>query len=214
MGRVGEYYDLLNAKASAFKTSEKILLFCTVLFCVPIFFYFLVFPYQESSVKSLRSACAAVRARHSVLSSEDEAAKSSEEGIKRNESKIAEMEGLVLGNDSAIQMLNVISNMVEKHSLDIKFTRKNPQFDRIYEKSYVPKGSDGQPDEASRFSYKMLPVEIGFRSTSADFLTFMNILEGFRRLNFSLRRVSAVRTDDGKVDATVIIEFLVDIKFS
>jgi len=212
--RLYEIYEKLNSRASAFKTSEKIMIFSAILFCVPMLFFYIIFPYQETTIKKLSSACASVKARYSVLSAEDDLARNDSEDIVKNESKLAELDRMVLGNDSAIQMINVITNIVESNALDIKFTKKTPQFDRIYEKSHSPRDPDGKQDENSRFTYKLLPIEIGFRSSTADFLVFLHILEGFKNLNFSIKRLSASRTNDGKIEAAVIIEILVDIRFS
>jgi len=150
-----KYHEALEA-SKKLKFTDQILILSAVVFLIPFMFFYFVSPAQTAGIKKSKAVNSMVKMKFEKLKAEDNLARSNEDEMMQRESELKFINGLVLSSDSAIQFLNTISNMVESNTLEIKFIKKNAQFDKIYEKVYIPKNPDGSVDESVKINYKLL----------------------------------------------------------
>jgi len=211
MQKFKEAYDKIAEKASRLSWNEKALVLGVIFILSPLIYIYLIFPAQAGWLKKAEQEFKQSRQKHDRLAQELRSCEEMRAEIVRGEELIKFINGLVMSPDDAIQVINIISELIVKNDISINFLKNSAQFERIFEKTYMSRNADGENEPESRFRYKILPVEFAFRSTAADFLSFLNILEGFKNLNFNLRRMSASRSNDGKVDVNIIIEIIVEL---
>ncbi len=212
--KVKKYYNAALEGSEKLRSGDRAIIITALVIVMPLVFFSFVYPAQEFSLKKTKNICDNARSKFDRLKSEDDAAQAKAEEMASKKAELDHLNGLILGSDAAIQLLNAVTNFAEKNSLDIKFMKKHAQFDRIYERVFLPKDASGAPDEAARILCKVLPVEIVLRSTTAEFLMFMNFIEGFKKLNFATRKFNASRTDDGKIEAVITLEMILEVKFA
>lgn len=208
-----QYHDAAM-KVEAMKTTDRLLITLAAILVVPFVFFYFIYPGQNSSIKKMKTQLAGTRARYETLKNEADGVGRNADELKKSEGELKAIDALVLTSDAGVQFINTISNNVVKNGLDIKFIKKTAKYDGVYEKVSVALDPSGKPDETTRFSYKMLPIEISFKSTAADMMAFLNMIEGFKNINFSTRKITADRTEDGSVEVTMVLEILIEIKFS
>ncbi|MEZ7891542.1 MAG: hypothetical protein QMC67_07330 [Candidatus Wallbacteria bacterium] len=206
-------YEKALESSKKLKFTDQALILAAVIFLIPFMFFYFIAPAQSSAIKKGKAVNSAARMRLEKLRAEENLARSNEDEMGQRENELKFINGLVLSSDSAIQFLNNITNLVESNTMEIKFVKKNAQFDRVYEKVYTPKGPDGAADEGMKISYKLLPIEIVFISGTSDFICFMHIIEGFKKLNYIVKKVNVSKTADNKIEAQLTIEILVDVNF-
>ncbi len=214
MNKMKRRYHDAAMKVEGMKTTDRLIITITSILVVPFIFFYFIYPGQQASIKKMRTQLAGDRARYETIKNEADGVERNANELKNSEGELKKIDALILTSDAGVQFINTISNNVAKNGLDIKFIKKTAKYDGVYEKIFVAPDSSGKPDETTRFSYKMLPVEISFKSTSADMMAFFNMVEGFKNINFSTRKITVERTEDGSVEATMVIEILIDIKFS
>ncbi|HNY12556.1 MAG TPA: hypothetical protein PKK26_13285 [Candidatus Wallbacteria bacterium] len=212
--KIKQYYNAALTGSEKLRSGDRAIIISALLIIMPLVFFSFVYPAQEFSLKKAKNLCENVRSKFNNLKSEENAAQAKAEEIAAKKAEMDYLNDLILGSDAAIQLLNAVTNFAEKNSLDIKFMKKHAQFDKIYEKAFLPKDASGAPDEASRIFCKVLPVEVVLRSTTAEFLMFINFIEGFKKLNFVFRKFNASRTDDGKIEAVITLEMILEVKFA
>jgi len=149
--------------------------------------------------------------RFEKIEAEQKRADEMRDELARGEELVKHINSLVMNPDDAVQIINVISELLVKNNISINFLKNNAQFDRIYEKAHSPRLETGEIDQASRFNYKLLPMEFSFRSTPLEYLSFLNIICGFKNLNYNMKKMTASRTNDGKVDVNIILEIIVEL---
>ncbi|HOT77133.1 MAG TPA: hypothetical protein PK467_15185 [Candidatus Wallbacteria bacterium] len=206
-------YRSASESLEAMKTSDKLIIALTVLLVIPFIFFYFIYPAQALQIKRLGSDLKSSRLRFANLS----------ENAERVEKKAAEARGaeaelnkkissLVYSADSGAQFIDFLSNAGLKSGLDMKIIKKRAKYDEIYEKTHIFREEGLSDDDAPRFSYKLLPLEITFRSSSADMMAFFNIMEGYKNVNFFTRSVNAVRTDDGNCEVNLVLEIIIELK--
>ena len=208
-----QYHDAA-LKVENLKTTDRLIITLAAVLVLPFIFFYFVYPGQQASIKKIKTQLAGAKARYETLKNEADGVDRNAGELKKSEGELKAIDALVLTSDAGVQFINTISNNVIKNGLDIKFIKKTAKYDGVYEKTSVALDPSGKPDETTRFSYKMLPIEISFKSTAADMMAFFNMIEGFKNINFSTRKITAERTEDGSVEATLVIEILIEIKFS
>lgn len=214
MQKLKELYRRALEVSERLRTSDKALILITVAIVVPVVYFYFIYPAQQSYVKRAKTSCTNARTRFDRLKAEEDAAEANRAEMQSRQEELSAINSLVVGTDAAIQLINSISNYAAKNSLDVKFLRKQAQFDRVYEKAFTPRDGNGLPDEQSRFTYKLLPVEISFKSKSSNFLALLNYIESFKKLNYTIRKLTASRSEDGRVDVSVTFEIIVELKFA
>ncbi|HNY11917.1 MAG TPA: hypothetical protein PKK26_10040 [Candidatus Wallbacteria bacterium] len=214
MDKVKRRYNDAAMKVEGLKTTDRLIIALASLLIAPFIFSYFIYPAQQASIKKMKTQLAAASARYETLKNEANGVDRNANELKNSEGELKKIDALILTSDAGVQFINTISNNVIKNGLDIKFIKKTAKYDGVYEKTSVTLDAGGKPDETTRFSYKMLPIEISFKSTAGDMMAFFNMVEGFKNVNFSTRKITADRTDDGSVDVTMVIEILIEIKFS
>ncbi len=207
-------YAEVSNKIEAIKITDRVIIVLCVVLISPFIFFYFIYPQQASQIKKNKAALQMVRGRYETLKNEADRLEKNAEEIKNAAQQIKLIDALALEPGAGVQFINAISFNALKDGLDIKFIKKTAKYDQIYEKSYAAVDEAGNTDETSRFNYKLLPIEITFRSSAADMAAFFNMLEGFKKINYFTRRVNAVRTDDGNCEVSVILEILIEVKFS
>lgn len=211
MQKFKEAYNQISEKAARLSWNEKALVLGVIFIITPLIYIYLIYPWQTASLKKAEQEYKQAKLRHDRLAGEQSGCERMKSEMASGEELVKFINGLVMNADDAIQVINIISELIAKNDLSINFLKNGAQFERIFEKTYMPKNADGTADPAAKFSYRILPVEFAFRSSPIDFLSFLNILEGFKNLNFNIKRMSASRSNDGKVDVNIILEIIIEL---
>lgn len=211
MNKLKELYARMSEAAAGLSWNEKALTLAVIFIFTPAIYLYAVYPWQAGLVKKAAREHSQAKARYERIAAEQDRCDRMKAEVAAGEEVSKFINGLVMNPDDAVQMINVISEMIARNDLSINFIKNSAQFERIYEKTHAPRNEAGEIDAAARFSYKVLPVEFAFRSTPLDFMAFLNIVEGFRNLNFNIRRMSASRSNDGKVDVSIIVEIIIEL---
>jgi hypothetical protein len=214
VSKLKQSYTQYSNKIEAIKITDKIMIALVIILVPPFIFFYFIYPRQASQIKKNKISLEIVRSRYDTLKNEAGRIERNAEEIKNAGERLKQIDALALEPGAGVQFINAISYNAVKNGLDIKFIKKTAKYDQIYQKSYAAFDEAGNIDESSRFNYKLLPVEITFRSSSADMIAFFNMLEGFKKVNYLTRRINAVRTDDGNCEVSVILELLIEVKFS
>ncbi len=211
MHKIKEIYNKIAEISEKLSWNEKALTLCVILFLTPVFYFYLIYPWQSEALKKASREYNQSKIRFEALDAERQKCVNMSEEINQGGEIMKYINGLILNPDDAIQIINVISELISKNGLSINFLKNSAQFERIYEKMHIPKTEDGQNDHAAKFSFRILPIEFAFRSSPIDFLSFLNIIEGFKNLNYNIKRVNASRSNDGRVDVNIIMEIIVEL---
>ena len=211
MKKFKEAYNKISEKAARLSWNEKALVLGVIFIITPLIYIYMIYPWQAAALKKAEQEYKQAKLRHDRLAQEQAGCEEMKSEMASGEELVKFINALVMNADDAIQIINIISELIAKNDLSINFLKNGAQFERIYEKTYIPKNAAGESDPAAKFSYKILPVEFAFRSSPIDFLSFLNILEGFKNLNFNIKRMSASRSNDGKVDVNIIMEIIIEL---
>ncbi len=211
MRKIKEIYNKIAETSEKLSWNEKALTLSVILFLTPIFYFYLIYPWQSEALKKASREYNQAKFRFEALDAEREKCVNMSAEINKGDEIIKYINGLILNPDDAIQIINVISELINKNGLVINFLKNSAQFERIYEKMHIAKTDDGQNDPAAKFSFRILPIEFAFRSSPIDFLSFLNIIEGFKNLNYNIKRINASRSNDGRVDVNIIMEIIVEL---
>lgn len=214
MDKIKRRYHDAAMKIEGMKTTDRLIIAIAPVLIAPFIFFYFIYPGQQAAIKKMKTQLAGDRARYETVKNEADGVERNAGELKNSEGELKKIDALILTSDAGVQFINTISNNVTKNGLDIKFIKKTAKYDGVYEKTFAAVDAAGKPDETTRFSYKMLPIEISFKSTASDMMAFFNMVEGFKNVNFSTRKITVERTEDGSVEATVVIEILIDVKFS
>ena len=205
-----KYIDSSN-KIEALKSSDKLMLVLAVILLPPFLFYYFIYDSQAAVIKKARFALAVETRKFETLQNAAEAAEKCAKELSAGAADLKKIDSLAMEPRLGFQFIDSISYYADKNGLDVKFSKKTPH--EIYIKSYAPADEAGQVDETGRFSCKLLPIEIAFRSSAADMMAFFNMMDGFKKVNFLTRKISAVRTDDGNCEVNMILEILIELNF-
>ncbi|HBC74401.1 MAG TPA: hypothetical protein DC017_06020 [Candidatus Wallbacteria bacterium] len=211
MNKFKEAYNKINENAAKFSWNEKALVLGIIFIVLPAIYMYLIYPWQADMIKKADREYKQSRQRHDRLAQQQSACEEMRSEMGRGEELMKFINALVMSPDDAIQIINIISELIVKNALSINFLKNSAQFERIYEKIHRPSTSDAEADQAAKFSYKVLPIEFAFRCQPIDFFAFLNIVEGFKNLNFNIKRMSASRSNDGQVDVNIIVEIIVEL---
>jgi hypothetical protein len=211
MNKFKEAYNKISEKVAKFSWNEKALVLGIIFILLPAVYTYLIYPWQADMIKKADREYKQSRQRYDRLARQQSACEEMRSEMGRGEELVKFINALVMSPDDAIQIINIISELIVKNALSINFLKNSAQFERIYEKTHRPATGDAEADQAAKFSYKVLPVEFAFRCPPIDFLAFLNIVEGFKNLNFNIKRMSASRSNDGQVDVNIIVEIIVEL---
>ncbi len=212
--KLKQSYVLHSSKVETLKITDRLMIILVVILVPPFIFFYFLYPQQALQAKKNKTSLEMARSRYNTIKNEAERIERNAEEIKNAAGLLKEIDALALEPGAGVQFINAISYNAVKSGLDIKFIKKTAKYDQIYQKSYASVDEAGNIDESSRFNYKLLPVEITFKASSADMIAFFNMLEGFKKVNYLMRRINAVRTDDGNCEVNAILELLIEVKFS
>lgn len=213
VGQAADLYCTLDRKSSRLGFSDKFLILAGALLVPPLLYLALLGPWIDDSLRKARGAVVAQRTRCERLAADALAADAAEAETRKNAGEIAAVDRLVLTSDAAMQLINELTTLADKAGLDIRFLKKNAQFDRIRDRRFSPPATDGAPPDPTRaFTWRVLPIEIVFNAKTPDTLAFLHILEGFRRLNAGIRKLS-ITSDGAQLTVTLGIELIVDVKY-
>jgi hypothetical protein len=211
MQKIKEIYTKIAETSERLSWNEKALTLGVILILTPVFYFYLIYPWQSEALKKASREYKQSKARFEALDAERAKCEDMSSEINKGDEVMKYINGLILNPDDAIQVINVISELINKNALTINFLKNSAQFERIYEKMHMPKTEDGRNDAAAKFSFRILPIEFAFRSSPIDFLSFLNIIEGFKNLNYNIKRINASRSNDGRVDVNIIMEIIVEL---
>ncbi|OQA81358.1 MAG: hypothetical protein BWY32_00404 [bacterium ADurb.Bin243] len=211
MNKLKALYEKITENAALMSWNEKAMVLCVVFIITPLLYFYGVYPSLKNSLDKSISGCNQARVRFEKIEAEQKRADEMRDELARGEELVKHINSLVMNPDDAVQIINVISELLVKNNISINFLKNNAQFDRIYEKAHSPRLETGEIDQASRFNYKLLPMEFSFRSTPLEYLSFLNIICGFKNLNYNMKKMTASRTNDGKVDVNIILEIIVEL---
>ncbi len=209
--KIKEIYGKIVETSQRLSWNEKALSLGVILFLTPVFYFYLIYPWQSEALKKASREYNQSKARFEALDAERARCEQMSREIKKGDEIVKYINGLILNPDDAIQIINVISELIDKNRLAINFLKNSAQFERIYEKINTSKTEDGRNDLQAKFSFRILPIELAFRSSPLDFLSLLNIIEGFKNLNYNIKRVNASRSNDGRVDVNIIMEIIVEL---
>lgn len=212
--KLKQSYVLHSSKVETLKITDRLMIILVVILVPPFIFFYFIYPQQALQAKKNKTSLEMARSRYNTIKNEAERIERNAEEIKNAAGQLKEIDALALEPGAGVQFINAISYNAVKNGLDIKFIKKTAKYDQIYQKSHASVDEAGNIDESSRFNYKLLPVEITFKASSADMIAFFNMLEGFKKVNYLMRRINAVRTDDGSCEVNAILELLIEVKFS
>lgn len=212
-GGLKERYSRMAQKVEAQKLTDRVMMVMVLALAAPFVFFYWIDPYQSSALAKARLALSTETTRYNmVLAAEEEKARRQAE-MARGATEIGKIDALVLEPRLAFQFIDSISHYAAKNGLKINFIKKTPH--ESYSKTYSPPADgSGQVDEEAKFSYRVLPIEIIFRSTAADMTAFFGMLEGFGRVNFLTKKITVTRTDDGECEVGLVLEILIELNLT
>jgi len=203
-----KYIESSN-KIEALKFFDKLMLVLVVILLPPFLFFYFIYDSQAAVIKKSSSSLAIEKKRYDTLQTAEIEIQKCVKEMSAGAADLKKIDSLAMEPRLGFQFIDSISYYADKNGLNIKFSKKTHH--ESYVKSYAPADEAGLIDESGRFNYKLLPIEIGFRSSAADMIAFFNMMDGFKKVNFLTRKISVVRTDDGNCEVNMILEILIEL---